>query len=154
MTMGIFLPPGIIPLYAVMSGLGLARTYAGFALVGSGMHLTIGIFVLVRFARNTPKTLDEAAFAEGCGYGRFFFVRLAPHETGARWLPYGCFVHCSFGTTSSIPLSFSEHPSGRCRLDCMNRHRHPALCGVSEAYTQLSETDNCAAPWSSIDRSI
>lgn len=78
MTMGIFLPPGIIPLYAIMSGLGLARTYAGFALMGSGMHLTIGIFVLVSFARNIPKTLDEAAFAEGCGYGRYFFSFVLP----------------------------------------------------------------------------
>lgn len=78
MTMGIFLPPGIIPLYAVMAGLGLARTYAGFAIMGSGMHLTIGIFILVGFARNIPRSLDEAAYVEGCGYGRYFLAFVLP----------------------------------------------------------------------------
>ncbi len=77
-TLGMFLPGGLIPLFILMRKMHLTYTYHGFIIMGAAGGLTIGIFILVGFIKNIPKSLDEAALVEGCGLFRFFFSILMP----------------------------------------------------------------------------
>lgn len=68
---------GLIPTYLVVKSLGLVNTRTVIVLLGA---VSVYNIILARtFLSNTiPKELMEAAFIDGCGYGRFFFQMVVP----------------------------------------------------------------------------
>lgn len=68
---------GLIPTYLVVKSLGLVNTRTAIVLLGA---VSVYNIILARtFLNNTiPKELMEAAFIDGCGYGRFFFQMVVP----------------------------------------------------------------------------
>lgn len=68
---------GLIPTYLVVKWLGLVNTRTAIVLLGA---VSVYNIILARtFLNNTiPKELMEAAFIDGCGYGRFFFQMVVP----------------------------------------------------------------------------
>ena len=56
----------IIPLYAVVSGLGLSNTYFALILPYAAAGLPLSIFLLRAFFRSVPREIEEAARIDGC----------------------------------------------------------------------------------------
>lgn len=74
---------GLIPLFFLLSDLGLDNTLLGLILVYSATNLPFGVFVLVGFFRAMPKELDEAASIDGSShYGVFFRIMLPLAKPG------------------------------------------------------------------------
>lgn len=74
---------GLIPLFFLLSDLGLDNTLFGLILVYSAINLPFGVFVLVGFFRSMPKELDEAASIDGSShYGVFFRIMLPLAKPG------------------------------------------------------------------------
>ena len=74
---------GLIPLFFLLSDLGLDNTLLGLILIYSATNLPFGVFVLVGFFRAMPKELDEAASIDGSShYGVFFRIMLPLAKPG------------------------------------------------------------------------
>jgi len=56
----------IIPLYAVVSGLGLSNTYLALILPYAAAGLPLSIFLLRAFFQSVPREIEEAARIDGC----------------------------------------------------------------------------------------
>ncbi|HYW86592.1 MAG TPA: carbohydrate ABC transporter permease [Chloroflexota bacterium] len=56
----------IIPLYAVVSGLGLSNTYFALILPYAAAGLPLSIFLLRAFFASVPREIEEAARIDGC----------------------------------------------------------------------------------------
>ncbi|MFV0504179.1 MAG: carbohydrate ABC transporter permease [Lachnospirales bacterium] len=56
----------IIPLYLIMSKLGLLNTYASLIITYLGVALPVGVVMLVNFIKDVPIALEEAARIDGC----------------------------------------------------------------------------------------
>jgi len=56
----------IIPLYAVVSGLGLSNTYLALILPYAAGGLPLSIFLLRAFFESVPREIEEAARIDGC----------------------------------------------------------------------------------------
>jgi len=56
----------IIPLYAVVSGLGLSNTYFALILPYAAAGLPLSIFLLRAFFQSVPREIEEAARIDGC----------------------------------------------------------------------------------------
>ena len=71
---------GLIPTYLVVKSLGLINTRLVMVILGC---VSVYNIILVRTFLNTTisKDLMDAAFIDGCGYGRFFFQIVAPLST-------------------------------------------------------------------------
>ncbi len=74
---------GLIPLFFLLSDLGLDNSLFGLSLVYTAINLPFGIFVLVGFFKSLPKELDEAASIDGSShYGVFFRIMLPLAKPG------------------------------------------------------------------------
>lgn len=72
-----FFSGGMIPTYLLVSGLGLIDNPAVIVLVG--LISVYNIIITRSFMElNIPDGLQEAAFLDGCSYGRFFFMIVLP----------------------------------------------------------------------------
>jgi len=66
----------IVPLFMLMSTLGLTNTLPGLIL--PGLPRVIGIFLLRQFFLTIPKDLEDAARMDGCGSVRIFLNVIVP----------------------------------------------------------------------------
>ncbi|MCY9696675.1 carbohydrate ABC transporter permease [Paenibacillus alginolyticus] len=67
---------GLIPNYILVYKLGLMNTL--WALILPGMVAVYNLILLLNFFRNVPKDLEEAAFIDGAGHLRTFFMIYLP----------------------------------------------------------------------------
>lgn len=68
----------MIPQYKLMSGLGLLNTYQGMISVNIAAGVSFCMFVLAGFVVTIPKEIEEAAYVDGCGVYKTFFVVVLP----------------------------------------------------------------------------
>jgi len=68
----------VIPLYKVLSALGLLNTLAGISLAQVGNGIPFGIFMMRSFFRGIPDELIEAAKIDGAGHGTILLRILLP----------------------------------------------------------------------------
>ncbi|MGF6232680.1 raffinose/stachyose/melibiose transport system permease protein [Inquilinus ginsengisoli] len=68
----------VIPLYQLLSGLGLLDSLAGITLAQVGNGIPFGVFLMRNFFRNVPHELLEAARVDGCGHGRILLRIFLP----------------------------------------------------------------------------
>ncbi|WP_401000725.1 carbohydrate ABC transporter permease [Agromyces sp. GXQ0307] len=66
-----------VPLYRVVSGIGLGDTLWGVAL--PGVASVFGLFLLKQAFEDIPRELDEAARLDGAGHFRIFFSVILPN---------------------------------------------------------------------------
>ena len=66
----------IIPLYLLVSNLGLRDSLASLVLV-AGANVT-GVYILTSFFKSLPKELEESAFIDGCGHYRIYLQIIMP----------------------------------------------------------------------------
>ena len=64
--MGIPTPLLLIPLFVIMSSLGLSNTLTGLTLIYVGLALPFSIYVLTGFFSSIPSELQSAALIDGC----------------------------------------------------------------------------------------
>ena len=76
----VFLPRGytIIPIFELISNLGLDGTLAGVILAQSGGAHIIFILLFAGYFSQLPKELEEAAIVDGAGFLRVFFQIMLP----------------------------------------------------------------------------
>ncbi|CEG26305.1 carbohydrate ABC transporter permease [Bacillus sp. B-jedd] len=69
----------IVPLYQIISGLHLMNTHLGVILVSVFcINLPLSIFLLRGFINTVPVELEEAAFMDGCGTFKCFWLIIFP----------------------------------------------------------------------------
>jgi raffinose/stachyose/melibiose transport system permease protein len=68
----------IVPVYEVLTGLGLINTLLGVALAQAGNGVPFGLFIMRNFFRSMPNELIDAARIDGCGDLRIFLNVLLP----------------------------------------------------------------------------
>ncbi|HEY9348738.1 MAG TPA: carbohydrate ABC transporter permease [Inquilinus sp.] len=68
----------VIPLYQLLSGLGLLDSLTGITLAQVGNGIPFGVFLMRNFFRNVPHELLEAARVDGCGHGRILLRIFLP----------------------------------------------------------------------------
>ncbi|MFW6598544.1 carbohydrate ABC transporter permease [Propionibacteriaceae bacterium Y2011] len=68
----------MVPLYGVMRGLDLIGSYHGLIAVYVAFALPFTIFFLMSFFQSLPKEIFEAAFVDGAGHFRTFFLVMLP----------------------------------------------------------------------------
>jgi N-acetylglucosamine transport system permease protein len=76
MTFPVFL--ALVPLFFVVSQLGMLGTYQGLILVYTAYALPFTVFFLTGFFRTLPTGVAEAAFVDGCSHSRVFFQVMLP----------------------------------------------------------------------------
>ncbi len=76
----VFLPKGytIIPIFELISNLGLDGTLSGVILAQSGGAHVIFILLFAGYFSQLPKELEEAAIVDGAGFLRVFFQIMLP----------------------------------------------------------------------------
>jgi raffinose/stachyose/melibiose transport system permease protein len=72
----LFLPGGLIALFAESQTLHLFNNRIGYIVLNVSTGLSF--FFFVGYIKSIPKELDEAAVMDGCGYFRFLFTILPP----------------------------------------------------------------------------
>jgi len=80
-TMFVPLVVTLIPLYLLVSGVGLIDTYAGIILPQVFSAFTI--FLLMAFFSTVPKDLSDSAKLDGCGYYRIMTYVIIPNSLSA-----------------------------------------------------------------------
>jgi N-acetylglucosamine transport system permease protein len=68
----------LVPLYFVVSNVGLLGSWTGLILVYAAYSLPFTIFFLTAFFRTLPTAVAEAALIDGCGHFRLFFQVMLP----------------------------------------------------------------------------
>lgn len=69
----------IIPLYKIIAGVHLMNTHMGVILVGVFcINMPLSIFLMRGFINTVPMELEEAAFMDGCGTFKCFWVIIFP----------------------------------------------------------------------------
>lgn len=68
----------IIPLFAIMQGIGLLNSLTGLVVAYIGLNLPFTVFLLAGFFRSMPDELEEAAALDGAGTVRTFFGVVVP----------------------------------------------------------------------------
>jgi raffinose/stachyose/melibiose transport system permease protein len=68
----------IVPVYVMLSRLGLLNTYSALIFPYAAFALAMGILISSGFMGDIPYDLDEAAFLDGCGVWGIFFRVIAP----------------------------------------------------------------------------
>jgi multiple sugar transport system permease protein len=75
-TMMVPIQVTLIPLYLLMKSFGWINTFAG--LIIPGIFSAWGTFLLRQFFMSIPKSLDESAVIDGCGYVRIYLQIVLP----------------------------------------------------------------------------
>jgi N-acetylglucosamine transport system permease protein len=68
----------LVPLFFVVSQLGLLGTYQGLILVYAAYAVPFTVFFLHAFFKTLPTEVAEAAFLDGCSHGAVFFRVMLP----------------------------------------------------------------------------
>jgi N-acetylglucosamine transport system permease protein len=68
----------IVPLFLLITDLGLFDTKTGLVLVYIAFSLPFTVFVLTGFFQTLPKEMAEAAMIDGCGHARTFWKVMLP----------------------------------------------------------------------------
>lgn len=68
----------LMPIYKIMMGIGLFDTRSGLVLVYAALGLPTSLFVFKSYFQGIPKELEEAAYIDGAGFYRTFFVIVFP----------------------------------------------------------------------------
>lgn len=68
----------LVPLYTMLTRLGLLNTYGGLILVLSTTQLPLAIFLFTQFIRGLPISLEEAAAIDGAGVWTTFIQIILP----------------------------------------------------------------------------
>jgi len=68
----------IVPLYVVLSRVGMLNSYPALIIPYSAFSLAMAILISTGFMGDIPYDLDEAAFLDGCGVWGIFFRVIAP----------------------------------------------------------------------------
>ncbi len=76
--LGMVCPLQIVTTFGLLEVLHLTGTYAGVILVMCAVQIPWAVFTLSGFIKNVPRELDEAAFIDGAGPLRMFFVIILP----------------------------------------------------------------------------
>jgi raffinose/stachyose/melibiose transport system permease protein len=74
---GIMIPGGVlaIPVFSVLLRLGLVNTKIGLILAYSGQMIAFGMFVMRSFFISLPKSIEEAAYIDGCKkFNAFLYI--------------------------------------------------------------------------------
>lgn len=76
----VFLPEGytIIPVFALINGLGLDNSLVGITLGVSGGAHVVMVLLFAGFFRQLPKELEESARVDGAGFFRIFWSIMLP----------------------------------------------------------------------------
>ena len=80
-TMMVPIQVTLIPLYLLMKEFGWINTFAG--LIVPGIFSAYGTFMLRQFYMGIPKSLDESAIIDGCGYFRIYWQIVLPLSKAA-----------------------------------------------------------------------
>ena len=64
----------LMPIYRIMVSIHLFDTIIGLILVHTALGLPTSFFVIRSYFQSIPKELEEAAYIDGCGYMKTFFV--------------------------------------------------------------------------------
>ena len=77
----------LMPIYKIMMGIGMFDTRSGLVLVYAALGLPTSLFVFKSYFQGIPKELEEAAYIDGAGFYRTFFVIVFPLATSglATW---------------------------------------------------------------------
>lgn len=75
-TLLVSTPVILVPLFIVTKELGMLNSYWG--LIVPSIFNAFGIFLLRQFYLGIPRELEEAAFADGCGYWRVYWHVVLP----------------------------------------------------------------------------
>lgn len=76
--LGMVCPLQIVTTFGLLEVLHLTGTYVGVILVICSVQIPWAVFTLSGFIKNVPRELDEAAFIDGAGPLRMFFVIILP----------------------------------------------------------------------------
>ncbi|MGW8377189.1 carbohydrate ABC transporter permease [Streptomyces sp. ODS28] len=68
----------LVPLFYVLSNMGMLNTFHGLVLVYIAYSLPFTVFFLTAFFRTLPSTVAEAAFIDGASHTRTFFQVMLP----------------------------------------------------------------------------
>lgn len=68
----------IIPLFLLLSKLGLTDTHLGVILAYTAFGLPLSVMLSAQFIKGLPDSLIESAFIDGAGYFRIFFSIIVP----------------------------------------------------------------------------
>lgn len=68
----------LMPIYKIMMGIGMFDTRSGLVLVYAALGLPTSLFVFKSYFQGIPKELEEAAYIDGAGFYRTFFVIVFP----------------------------------------------------------------------------
>ena len=68
----------LMPIYKIMTALGLFDTRTGLILVYAALGLPTSLFIFKSYFQSIPKELEEAACIDGAGFFRTFFVIVFP----------------------------------------------------------------------------
>lgn len=68
----------LVPLYTMLSRLGLLNTFGGLILVLTTLQLPLAVFLFTQFMRGLPISLEEAAAMDGAGTLRIFMQIVLP----------------------------------------------------------------------------
>ena len=76
LLLGLMFPfaTAILPLFLKVRDLGILDTYWAVILPQTAFGLSLAILLFRTFFEQLPRELFEAAYVDGCGYVRFFFV--------------------------------------------------------------------------------
>lgn len=68
----------LMPIYKIMMAIGLFDTRTGLILVYAALGLPTSLFIFKSHFQNIPKDLEDAAYIDGAGFFRTFFVVIFP----------------------------------------------------------------------------
>ncbi len=77
-TIGLMVPPSIMPTIWVMQGIKLYKTMPGMILIEATLLIPFTVMLFRGFVANIPVELEEAALVDGCGALKTFSVIIMP----------------------------------------------------------------------------
>ena len=82
-----------LPFFQLYSAVELFDTHLAVALAHTLFNVPLAVWILEGFMRGVPKELDETAFVDGYGFGRFFVTIFIPSiKAGVGVAAFFCFM--------------------------------------------------------------
>lgn len=88
-------PPAVfaLPFFQLYSSVGLFDTHIAVALAHCLFNVPLAVWILEGFMRGVPKEIDETAYIDGYGFGRFFVKIFIPLiSSGVGVAAFFCFM--------------------------------------------------------------
>ena len=88
-------PPAVfaLPFFQLYSSVGLFDTHIAVALAHCLFNMPLAVWILEGFMRSVPKEIDETAYIDGYGFGRFFVKIFIPLiSSGVGVAAFFCFM--------------------------------------------------------------